>query len=256
MCAWARNPQLIRNALTLQASVISVNFQGGRNPADGPDVHSDQFAGYIVASEWDNVQDNWSQVGEANKSGSLLNMKDSSGSATVVDLAYESFGTWDLQNGDGSGNNEDMMSGFLDNFGVGASNLITFSDISYAKYDVYVYFNRTSETYIGFSASDNAANNQTLYARYSGASYTDAEGFIVSEDSNVGDGWTSANVIKFSGFTGSSFTLDNATNPGAPNSAGGYKSIISGIQIVAVPEPSSTSLIGLGALACLLRRRR
>ena len=71
----------------------------------------------------------------------------------------------------------------------------------------------------------------------------------------MADGWTTANAILFSGYTGDTFTIDAAPAPGV--APGPYKLTVNGIQIVVtVPEPSSTALLGLGGLALMLRRKR
>lgn len=224
-------------------SIISINFQGGRAPAEGPDVTG--TAGYVPAANWNNY---------TGASGSASNLLDSTGSATTADISWEVFNTWDLQNGDGNGGDQDMMSGYLDNFGAGgASNHITISGLQPNKgYDVYVYFNRGTATYSGLNATD-GTNNNTYYGFDNGSSYA-TNGYLLSSDDNIGDGWTTANVFLFEDYTGSTLDLDNPANPGAP---GEWKTYVQGIQIVmTVPEPSSTALLGLGGLALALRRRR
>ena len=225
-------------------SIISVNFQGGQAPADGPDVTT--TAGYVPADNWNNF---------TGKSGSASNLVDSTGSTTSADLSWQTFNTWDLANGDGNGGDRDMMSGYLDNFGAsGASDFITISGLQPNKgYDVYVYFNRGTATYSGMNATDGISNN-TYYGFDNGFSYAD-NGYNLTSDDNIGDGWTGANVFLFEDYTGSTLDLDNPANPGVP--AGEWKTYVQGIQIVmTVPEPSSTVMLGLGGLALMLRRKR
>jgi hypothetical protein len=221
---------LLGSAIAAQASVISVNFQGGRDSANGPAVTG--TAGYVAAGNWNNATGG---VGGS----SLSSLVDDSGSNTAVSISYTTWNVWDYQTGDGNGGDVDMMSGILDNMNVNGVGEISLSNISYDEYDVYVYFNRVAETYLGLTASDNDSNSETLYARNSGTPYSSSEGYIVSTDDNVSDGWTTANVVKFSGFTGSTFTIDDAADPGAP---GTYKVVINGIQIVpsgyVVPPPA------------------
>ena len=229
-------------------SIISVNFQGGQNPSTGPDVTS--TAGYVPAANWNNA----TSVGQFPNSGTLSNLIDSNGNSTAADLSWQTFNTWDLANGDSNGTDQDMMSGYLDNFGAsGASDFITISGLQPNKgYDIYVYFNRGSATYSGLSATDGISNN-TYYGYDNGSSYA-TNGYLLSSDDNIGDGWTTANVFLFEDYTGSTLDIDNAANPGAP---GEWKSYVQGIQIVmTVPEPSSTALLGLGLSTLLLRRRR
>lgn len=223
-------------------SIISINFQGGRDPAEGPDVTG--TAGYVPAANWNNY---------TGASGSASNLLDSTGSATTADISWQTWNLWDLQNGDGNGGDQDMMSGYLDNFAVSPSNHITISGLQPNNgYDVYVYFNRGTATYSGINATDGISNN-TYYGFDNGSSYA-TNGYLLSSDDNIGDGWTTANVFLFEDYTGSTLDLDNPVDPGAP---GNWKTYVQGIQIVmTVPEPSSTALLGLGGLAMALRRRR
>ena len=229
-------------------SIISVNFQGGQNPSTGPDVTS--TAGYVPAANWNNA----TSVGQFPNSGTLSNLIDSNGNTTAADLSWQTFNTWDLANGDGNGGDRDMMSGYLDNFGAsGPSDFISVSGLQPNKgYDIYVYFNRGAPTYSGLSATDGISNN-TYYGFDNGSSYA-TNGYLLSSDDNIADGWTTANVFLFEDYTGSTLTITDPANPGAP---GTWKTYVQGIQIVmTVPEPSSTALLGLGLSTLLLRRRR
>jgi hypothetical protein len=241
------------HASAATTAIISVNFQAGQSPADGPAVTG--TAGYIAAGNWNNGLGNWSQGVNPNQVVNLSNLVTSSGAVSSLDMSYTSFGTWDYATGDGNGTNADMMSGFLDNMQVSGS--ITISDLMPNKgYDVYAYFNNTSTTYIGARGTDGISTN-SYYAVTNNPNYPlgGTNGYIVSQDDNVVDGWTTANAILFSGYTGDTFTIDAAPAPGAP--PGPYKLTLNGIQIVVtVPEPSSTALLGLGGVALMLRRRR
>jgi hypothetical protein len=232
---------LYASAATTQ--IISINFQGGRSAATGPDVTG--TAGYVPADNWNNA---------TGTSGTFSNLVDSNGTSTSADVSWQVFNLWDLQNGDGNGADQDMMSGYLDNFGAGGpSDFITISGIQPNKgYDVYVYFNRGASTYSGLNATD-GINNNTYYGFDNVGSYSEI-GYSLTSDDNIGDGWTSANVFLFEDYIGSTLDLDNPDNPGAP---GDWKTYVQGIQlVVTVPEPSSTALLGLGGLALVLRRKR
>ncbi len=61
---------------------------------------------------------------------------------------------------------------------------------------------------------------------------------------------TAGNYVKYTGLSGD-LTVDGQVGEnGAP------RGVINGFVIVAVPEPSSAALLGLGGLAFFFRRRR
>lgn len=204
-----------------QADVISINFQGENGGTTGPDVTN--TAGYVQVGNWNNA---------TGTSGTLSNLDDDSGNNSGASVSWTTWNLWDLQNGDGNGGDEDLMSGYLDNFSVAAQTL-TVSNVPYDAYNVFVYFNRGAATYTGITASD-GSNTDTYYARDNGLSYAANGGYTISMDDNIGDGWTDANVIKFTGFTGSTLTIDDPAYPGVPGGSGNWKVYIQGIQIRAL----------------------
>jgi|GEM_PF-1515776 len=227
-------------------SIISINFQGGLNAEAPTGTDVTGTAGYVAADNWNNA------TGVA---GTVNSLMDDSGASTSSSVTWTTWNLWDLANGDGNGTDEDMMSGYLDNFSVGSQTL-TISGIQPNKgYDIYVYFNREQETYTGITASD-GTNTNTYYARDNGIDYA-TNGYMISSDDNIGDGWTDANVFQFTGYTGSTLDFSDPGDPGSPAAPGGWKVYVQGIQlVVTVPEPSSTALLGLGGVALMLRRSR
>ncbi len=227
------------------AAAINLNFQGTAPAMGAADVAG---APGVADSNWNNV------TGAGGTYGT-----------TTVAISGGGLGTggWTLPATSPIGTGDGMMyHGFFETDGTAAT--ISVSGLSYALYDVYVYFD-----------GDNAAQWRT--ANYSiGA--TSFNGVEDSENTNWGTGqnvnmvyqlptatgtgnsnWpvtgpnnNEGNYVKFSGVTGSSFDL---IMKGAA-SQGTVRGVINGMQIVQIPEPSSTALLGLGGLALVLRRRR
>ena len=242
---------ILVTALSTSAATVSINFLGGRGSSgtdDGPLVTGS--AGIESVGNWNNATGNWGFNGGPS---SLASLVDSAGLTTTASVSYSAYNTWDDQAGDGNGSDLDMMSGFLDNMQI-LSGAITLSNIPYAQYDVYVYFNRTAETFLGVTADD-GTNTNDYYARHDGTTFSGS--YTTSQDTDVSDGWTEANAFLFSNYTGSTLTLDSAPWTGGGSQPNNYKMIVHGIQIVeVVPEPSTAFLITLSGLALTTRRKR
>jgi hypothetical protein len=84
---------------------------------------------------------------------------------------------------------------------------------------------------------------------------TDANGTTTASTTGTKDLWGNnpnlddTNSLRVSGLSG-----DVTIN--APNRSGGTRHSISGIQVIGIPEPSSTGLLALSALALIGRRKR
>jgi hypothetical protein len=208
-----------------QAGVISVNFEGGLNGAapNGHDVTG--TAGYVPVGNWNNAP---------GVSGTVASLNDDSGNNSGASVTWETHNLWDYATGDGNGGDEDMMSGYLDNIGASdPGDEITISGIPYDAYNVYVYINRDAARFAGITVSD-GSTSKTLYVEHDGTGYDPIEGvngYIISRDdavSGYAGHWDNGNVILCPVMTGSTLTIDNAPNPGAP---GTYQCIFNGIQI-------------------------
>ena len=180
---------------------------------------------------------------------------------TQSNLVVDSFGvgssstasaTWSAQDvgennaegfASGTGNHH-LMWGYLKNASTSSDSTITISDLPASftgGYDVYVY----------------TSNNENVTGRLS--SYTvngntkTAAGLVGDDSSSFVEavGSTPGNYLHFTGLSGSSVEILFRA-AGDPQGLGA----VHGVEIVAVPEPVSTSLLCAGAVALAVRRRR
>ncbi|HLP78370.1 MAG TPA: PEP-CTERM sorting domain-containing protein [Candidatus Paceibacterota bacterium] len=210
-----------------------------------------QYAGVVSANYWNNTWDG-ANNGNGNAVGNPVTWNNlfynNTGANSGVSVSATSFadGWWNyysvlggsrVQDIDGTYNNY-LLNGYNNN----SFNNITLSSIPYAQYDLYVYFNadtagRTGTVNVGattydFTTLGNAAN--------SGANA------LLTQTTDTAGANPGADYAVFSGLTGNSQTIAAAVN-----GWGG----IAGFQIVAVPEPGSLALAGLGGLMVLGFRR-
>lgn len=219
------------------AAVSSVNF----NRNNDEDFGTALSAGAVEVSNWNqSVPDNAGAVG-----GTFTNAIDDTGVATTADITFSAANTWASGGANTADGNTSLLKGYLDDSNGGALAVIDVTEIPYALYDVYVYG-------MGDSAQG-ALLNAYSFDDGSGAqsfSFLRAANYTAGTALVEGDATTEGHYFKISGVSASSFSLSN------DNNRGDGRSPIAGFQIVAVPEPSSSSLgiLALGSLA-LIRRR-
>jgi hypothetical protein len=212
------------------------------------------FAGVASAANWNNT----SPSGGSPYVGKTVNdLQDDSGATTTLDISYGSWGAWRIQashpgaDADGS-NNKEMLNGYL-NAGPAAWNpsvtasTVAISEISYANYDLIVYFSSDQANREG-QVSDGVT---TFYFSSLGAGSIAGSNATLTQTTSTSNGdYAGANYAVFSGLSGTSQTI---TVQMRDNDEWGG---IAGFQVVAVPEPASALLGSFGVFALLRRRRR
>ncbi|GAA5496932.1 hypothetical protein Rhal01_03120 [Rubritalea halochordaticola] len=218
----------------VQAASISVNFIGGDGGNGTIDSAASTGRSGFEATNWNNVG---SELGTQN------DLTDSDGLTTTADVTWNSANVW----GDGTANTDaaggdpaaQLIRGYLDDGDTGGGIGVTFdvTNITYAQYSVVLYFSTDTE---GGSYRTATVNGNTYD--------TTGTKSVWSNNPTFDD----TNTMVITNLTGD-LDVDLLTRNG------GDRASISGFQIIdttAVPEPSSTALLGLGAVAFILRRRK
>lgn len=204
-------------------------------------VSGTNVAGVVPVANWNN----------SFPSNPTVNLIDSTGAATTLDISYSSFNTYSVQGStpaqdlDGTYNRR-LLNGYL-NSGTGqipAVASITIAEIPYTQYDLIVYFSSDVADRTG-----TVTNGPTTYSFNTlGPASVSAASALLSQTTDTTLSYaTDANYAVFSNLSGTSQTLTTSI----PSFGG-----IAGFQIVAVPEPSVPLLGGVAVFGLLRRRRR
>lgn len=209
-----------RAQATIVTNAISIDW--GVNA--GNVLQPTEAGGVVTVTNWNGFTD------VANH----LNLTNNHGIATTADLTIHNLNGLAAVNST-AGLNGRMLNGVIYNNGfpaAGFNNVLTISAIPYERYDVYVYL-------------DNNATGRTADFRIG----TDVQQFLDTQ--TTGTIFTRGeNYLLFTGVTGTGFTLE------ADTTYAGNQILLSGLQIVAVPEPSTIFLLGTGGLAIWHHARR
>lgn len=202
---------------TGHAGGVAVNFSGHLTagllkPSDKAGLSS------VAQTNWNNA---------TNADGSLEKLKDSAGVATDIHIEWKShLGSWDSgrinENSDAT-----MMGAYLDAGPKGEHATVTFKGISYAPYDVIIYFDGGNND--GRVAAY-TVDGVTLYgkdeASFSGE-YLEC-GELDAKEAKAG------NYVRFRNMVAPTFTV-KAVGVAGPNEY--VRAPINGIQLVEIPAP-------------------
>lgn len=252
-CAFAAVSSLL--ALSeVDAAIISVNIaDNNRNNA----MEADDLAGAnpaVRVGNWNNIDGNDGTI------SSGLTFDDDTaigGTFSVTEAMPNSFA-----GGTGLSNDALMLSvgNNVGPFTSPASGSVTFNDIPFATYDVYVYARHAgSSPDRGGSVSVSAGGTDTFFIRGGSAANSDGTGYVLATaTTHVGgenDG-SIANYAFYSGLSDEDLTVSYDWETYAVSSSRGFT--LYGIQIVesVIPEPASFSLLGVGCSLVFCRRRR
>jgi hypothetical protein len=231
---------------TTQAQIISwnVDVYGG--------IGSGEHAGVVDAYNWNNtwaIHYNGTGASVANP-----NLMDNSGAATTLDIyQLASQNGWNYYSIQGStpgldlngSSNKRLLNGYNNKGGSEDPFLsrISLDQIPYAQYNLFVYF---SSDAAGRNGSVTDGTTSFYFSTIGAPSISGDNALLTLTTEADSANHPAANYALFSGLTGASKTIEVSI----PDWGG-----IAGIQIQAVPEPSSLALM-LGVFGGLALRRR
>ncbi len=229
------------------AAVYNVNYLGGRAPASESSLQG------VIGS----TGETWNQA-----TGNFTNLNDSAGGTSTIGIS----GIQDNNDNNDTISGLTIFSGNASSFGKGVNRTITITGLTLnGLYDIYIYalshntgswadLNNTERAAGSFITTNTSGNGQTQ-ALENGNTGTNATNFTLGSNyvlfqSIVADG--AGNISIIADAKDNTLVFD-PLNPSASNAT---RLHVNGLQIAAVPETSSAALLGLGAFALLLRRRK
>lgn len=219
--------------------LISVDLGAGTTVGSGT-------AGVVATNGWQQ------RTGFPDFSGAALNYADGSSSGATLD-------------GTGSGNISSIGASTADgdysmfNRMLGISSSLGYSTLTVSglnigsAYDVYVYIasaDNLSNGAGGIVSTISVSDGTSTYYLEADEDTASYQGSYVQATATDSGSSVSANYVKFSGLSGNFFTISAQNIDSVTSSTAGF----AGLQIVAVPEPATAGMLGLGALISMLIR--
>ena len=158
------------------------------------------LAGVVAATNWNNSYPN----------DPVANLLDNTGVPTSVAIAYNSYGTWSIQNShpgaDANGSyNKELLNGYL-NSGAGqipTTSSVNLTQIPFSYYNLYVYFSSDTAGRTG-----TVTDGTTTYSfSTTGSSSITAANAVLARTTDTGTGYPAANYALFAGISGGTKTI-------------------------------------------------
>lgn len=168
-----------------------------------------------------------------------VNLRDQNGSPTTLDLVYNSYGNYSIQNShpgvDANGSyNRELLNGYLNsgNSNVPTNSSVSLTQIPFSYYDVYVYF--TSDV---AGRTGTVTDGRTTYSFSTlGAPSISGANAVLAPTTDTGANYPTANYAVFTGRSGAHQNIQC----NVPQYGG-----IAGFQIVPRPDPLPTAAIAI-----------
>lgn len=261
VAAFSVGSLLLASIAVQAAPIISVNVTFDTADQLAPT----DSAGLVPAVNWNNASRGAGNFG----SFSATNLVDDEGANTGASFAYSSVGNSAIQRfGDYTvgetpydPNRAMLGSGFLAFSGSGTYS-ITISDLpesfTSAGYMVYLYWggaSATSGTIGDVMTGETTLGTETFFIQHERGQQQTIDSYTLVTATSQANAVTGLNTILFGGsspLTSDQFTINMDRPTGSDLRLG-----LSGIQIVAIPEPSTYALFSaLGALGLIIVRKR
>ena len=239
--------------------IISINFCDWNGAAAAPrnPMLSSSLAGApgVRVDDWNNIQ---ASTG-TNRTGSTLVYADGTTVGGAFNIAYTSPRAA-AQTANALLNDALMYSGY-DQVWNNQTNKVVLTDISFSKYDIYIYCD-SARANTGGRVSMVGQQDYYLHTvlatpsifgtNNTGAGYTQITGTDYATVKAAAG--TKGNYVKYSNLSGTSQTFTLAALDMGDTTTQRFQ--LDGFQIVEIiPEPATIGMLGLGALILLVRRR-
>jgi len=168
------------------------------------------------------------------------------GGVTSAFVTWVCNNTWSVSTGTPADANARLMNGYLDTHTT-STTTVTLSNVPYPVYDVVVYFDGDGNGRSGaYRVTDGAADvlKSPLLDNWNWPITTGGGIFTLADSGQAGD------YAYFRRFTNPSATI-TATTRGID-----FRAPLNAVQIVQISEPGTLTLLALGGVGLLIRRRR